>query len=114
MDKMENTTQNAQKAIERIGVRKKQSHWITTTIKEYLGIRKIEENKYDYERIKRLFLSELSFNHNIVIGKLEDIPITDEYMILLDEVCKKLCPKTIIQPCFWDEVVVSGENKSEE
>ena len=106
---MENTTQNAQKAIERIGVRKKQSHWITTTIKEYLGIRKIEENKYDYERIKRLFLSELSFNHNIVIGKLEDIPITDEYMILLDEVCKKLCPKDIVQFSLFDEVIVSEE-----
>ena len=114
MDKMENTTKNAQKAIECVGLRGKQSFDLVQQVKKYLGIKKIKDNEYDYRRIMGVFLSEVAIKYGKVFRRLEDVPMISDYSQLMDKICRKLCPKTIIQPCFWDEVVVSGENKSEE
>ena len=46
MDKMENTTKNAQKAIECVGLRGKQSFDLVQQVKKYLGIKKIKDNDF--------------------------------------------------------------------
>ena len=65
-----------------VTIKKKDSNTFVKQIKRYLGINTISEDKYSYNTIKDMFLSELN------VSKFEDIPVNKDNILVLDRICK--------------------------
>ena len=65
-----------------VTIKKKDSNTFVKQIKRYLRINTISEDKYSYNTIKDMFLSELN------VSKFEDIPVNKDNILVLDRICK--------------------------
>ena len=65
-----------------VTIKKKDSNTFVKQIKRYLGINTISEDKYSYNTIKDMFLTELN------VSKFEDIPVNKDNILVLDRICK--------------------------
>ena len=65
-----------------VTIKKKDSNTFVKQIKRYLGINTISEDKYSYNTIKDMFLTELN------VSKFEDIPVNKDNLLVLDRICE--------------------------
>ena len=80
--KMDNVIEEINIMKTMVTVKKKDSNTFVKQIKRYLGINTISEDKYSYNIIKDMFLTELN------VSKFEDIPINKDNILVLDRICK--------------------------
>ncbi len=80
--KMDNVIEEINIMKTMVTIKKKDSNIFVKQIKRYLGINTISEDKYSYNTIKDMFLTELN------VSKFEDIPINKDNILVLDRICK--------------------------
>lgn len=80
--KMDNVIEEINIMKTMVTIKKKDSNTFVKQIKRYLGINTISEDKYSYNTIKDMFLSELN------VSKFEDIPVNKDNILVLDRICK--------------------------
>ena len=80
--KMDNVIEEINIMKTMVTVKKKDSNTFVKQIKRYLGINTISEDKYSYNIIKDMFLTELN------VSKFEDIPVNKDNILVLDRICK--------------------------
>lgn len=68
---------------EHVHIKKLDSSVYVKTIKNYLGISTISEDKVGYEFIKDMFFAEMG------VTKFEDITVSSDNLVKLNECCKK-------------------------
>lgn len=80
--KMDNVIEEINIMKTMVTIKKKDSNTFVKQIKRYLGINTISEDKYSYNIIKDMFLTELN------ASKFEDIPVNKDNILVLDRICK--------------------------
>ena len=80
--KMDNVIEEINIMKTMVTIKKKDSNTFVKQIKRYLGINTISEDKYSYNTIKDMFLTELN------VSKFEDIPVNKDNILVLDRICK--------------------------
>ena len=80
--KMDNVIEEINIMKTMVTIKKKDSNTFVKQIKRYLGINTISEDKYSYNIIKDMFLTELN------VSKFEDIPVNKDNILVLDRICK--------------------------
>lgn len=85
--KMDNVIEEINIMKTMVTIKKKDSNTFVKQIKRYLGINTISEDKYSYNTIKDMFLTELN------VSKFEDIPVNKDNILVLDRICKSYTKK---------------------